>query len=215
MSRPPSCRFYQSGACFNGDECPFSHPTQRCRSFTSDGWCPYGVHCHYWHDQENAALATPDGQPIQKVCRFFLNGQCSYGDSCAYSHQLNDDDVGGYESRTLTLAEYKMRQGMLRQRRISGPRRAPTNSPPQPAPPVMRPPVARPTARLEQAYIDALQPGDLEKMRELEVDRLIKRFPPSLLKQVPGNEDDNIKAFSLLFSSTDPDWVGLDPFFLC
>ncbi|KAL5964085.1 mRNA decay activator protein ZFP36L3, partial [Taenia solium] len=202
--RPP-CKFYQSGFCARGDDCPFSHPTKRCRSFTQDGFCPYGIHCHYWHDFKNFALSTSTGVPVQKVCRFFLNGQCSYGDTCAYSHQL--DDV---ESRNqITLSEYRLQQQIAQL-----PPSNPLTSLPSrlPAPQVLsstnssRPTTIRPSARLEQAYLSALQPGDLEKMRDLEVDRLLKRFPPSHLKQTSGNNDE-VRTFSLIFSSTDPEWV--------
>lgn len=203
MIRAPTCRFYQTGDCLNGELCPFAHPTQRCRNFTADGWCPYGVHCHYWHDQKNTALATRDCRPVQKICRFFLNGQCNYGDSCSYSHQLIDSG-----NPALTVAEYKMmrtRISSLNSLALSSRPVCPASA--SPAAGLARPPVPRPTARLEQAYIDALQPGDLEKMRDLEVDRLLKRFPPSQLKTVSGNSED-ARVFALIFSSTDPDWVS-------
>ncbi|VDM31916.1 unnamed protein product [Hydatigera taeniaeformis] len=204
MDRPPPCKFYQSGFCAKGDDCPFSHPTQRCRSFTQDGFCPYGVHCHYWHDFNNFALSSSAGMPVQKVCRFFLNGQCSYGDACAYSHQLDNSE----QQNQITLTEYRLQQQLAQ---LSLPNSlvpvTPQVSTQQvPAMHSSRPTVARPSARLEQAYLSALQPGDLEKMRDLEVDRLLKRFPPSQLKQTSGNNDE-VRTFSLLFSSTDPDWV--------
>ncbi|VDK24184.1 unnamed protein product [Taenia asiatica] len=174
--RPP-CKFYQSGFCARGDECPFSHPTKRCRSFTQDGFCPYGIHCHYWHDFKNFALSTSTGVPVQKVCRFFLNGQCSYGDTCAYSHQLDDVE----SPNQITLSEYRLQQQIAQ---LPPPNPLTSLSPRLPAP----------------------QPGDLEKMRDLEVDRLLKRFPPSQLKQTSGNNDE-VRTFSLIFSSTDPEWV--------
>uniref|UniRef100_A0A5K3EVQ8 RING-type E3 ubiquitin transferase n=1 Tax=Mesocestoides corti TaxID=53468 RepID=A0A5K3EVQ8_MESCO len=210
MSRPPTCHFYQAGSCLNGDSCAFYHPTQRCRSFTADGWCPYGVHCHFWHDPENSALATEDGQPVQKICRFFLNGQCSYGEMCAYSHQVDDLTNGGEFANRLTLAEYRQQRQLYRQhQQLQLPSHRPASrSRPAPLSPAQQPTsravVPRPTARLEQAYVDALQPGDLEKMRELEVDRLLKRFPPTKLKHISGTED--VESFSLMFSSSDPDW---------
>lgn len=207
MERPPPCKFYQSGFCAKGDDCPFSHPTTRCRSFTQDGFCPYGTHCHYWHDFKNFALSTSTGLPVQKVCRFFLNGQCNYGDACAYSHQL--DNVAS--PNQITLTEYRLQQQMSH----PSPPNFPTSVSPQlPTPQVLpsthssRPTITRPSARLEQAYLSALQPGDLEKMRDLEVDRLLKRFSPSQIKQTSGSNDE-VRSFSLLFSSTDPEWVGL------
>lgn len=72
-----------------------------------------------------------------------------------------------------------------------------------------RPAVTRPAARLEQAYLDTVQPEDLEAMKTLEIDRLRKRFPSDHLKEVAQYEDSSIRSFALLFSSTDPDWVSL------
>ncbi|EUB61472.1 hypothetical protein EGR_03762 [Echinococcus granulosus] len=205
MDRPPPCKFYQSGFCAKGDDCPFSHPIQRCRSFTQDGFCPYGVHCHYWHDFKNFALTASTNTPVQKVCRFFLNGQCNYGDACAYSHQLDDVEA----PNQITLTEYRLQQQMAQ---LSAPNPLISVSPQSSTAQVLsstnssRLAVARPSARLEQAYRSALQPGDLEKMRDLEVDRLLKRFPPSQLKQTSCNND-GVRAFSLIFSSTDPEWL--------
>ncbi|KAL7060853.1 hypothetical protein AAHC03_09841 [Spirometra sp. Aus1] len=74
-----------------------------------------------------------------------------------------------------------------------------------------RPTVSRPAARLEQAYLDTVQPSDLLQMRDLEVDRLFKRFPHDQIKELGGGGDEDesggsVRNFALLFTPSDPDW---------
>ncbi|KAM7535090.1 hypothetical protein Aperf_G00000103385 [Anoplocephala perfoliata] len=203
MDRPPPCKFFSVGACFKGDLCEFTHPTQRCTSFDA-GFCPYGVKCHFRHDIGKFLTSDTLEFPAPKICSFFLAGQCKYGDTCAYSHQIEDMEA----SNRMTLSEYKAQREQMR---LLCPK--PTEVSLQPetkrssviAPNPARPPVSRPMARLEQAFIRDLRPGDLEKMRDLEIDRLLKLYSPSVLKQTSSNSE-KTKIFSLLFSPKDPDW---------
>ncbi|KAL7060854.1 hypothetical protein AAHC03_09842 [Spirometra sp. Aus1] len=49
-------------------------------------------------------------------------------------------------------------------------------------------------------------------MRDLEVDRLFKRFPHDQIKELGGGGDEDesggsVRNFALLFTPSDPDWV--------
>lgn len=205
MDRPPPCKFFNAGACFKGDFCEFTHPTQRCTSFDA-GFCPYGVKCHFRHDIRKVLTSDTFEFPVPRVCSFFLAGQCKYGDTCAYSHQIDNTEF----PNRMTLSQFKAQREHTR---LLSPKPPKDNPLPEAkrssiviAPNPSRPPVPRPMTRLEQAFIRDLKPGDLEKMRDLEIDRLLKLYPPSFLKQISSNSE-KIKAFSLLFSPRDPDWV--------
>ncbi|KAK4472762.1 hypothetical protein MN116_003984 [Schistosoma mekongi] len=99
MPKIPVCYYYQAGYCRNGNTCTFVHPKVRCRTFASDGWCPYGYNCHFWHDP---SVKLADISFVKKPCQFYANNQCKYGDKCSFSHDINAENNGG-----ITLEEYR------------------------------------------------------------------------------------------------------------
>ncbi|VUZ48440.1 unnamed protein product [Hymenolepis diminuta] len=202
MDLPPPCKFFHAGMCFKGEHCEFTHPTQRCKSFDS-GFCQYGTKCHFRHDLDRFATSNDPETVIPTICPFFLAGQCKYGDYCTRSHQVDD----AFFSR-MTLEDYKAQREFLRPP-ISRPTPSSQSFIKQSsaivAPNPARPPVQKPTTRLEQGFLRDLTQDDLHKMRNLEVDRFLKLYPSSHLKQT-SDPSDKDKVFSLLFSSKDPDW---------
>lgn len=205
MDLPPPCKFFHAGTCFKGADCPFIHPTQKCKSFEATGFCQYGYRCHFRHDLskanycENPSIAVPD------ICPFFLAGQCKFNEHCSRSHQLNFSEV----SNQMTLDEFRAQQNAHPKPTVKLTTRPETEHISTPDfPNTARPYVQKPTIRKEQGFLKDLSQDDLDQMKNLEVDRLLKLYPYSLLKQT-SEPNDKHKTFSLLFSSKDPDWVCL------
>ncbi|TGZ59003.1 hypothetical protein CRM22_009310 [Opisthorchis felineus] len=226
MSRPPVCRYYQAGNCLNGDSCRFSHPTVRCRTFASTGWCPYGYSCHFWHDLSGRQAAPPTIQ--RKICQFFINNQCKYGDRCSFSHDLEAQNSSG-----LTLEEYRAQKKLSQISLASQPKlfakkssndhvfsvspadvlRASNSSlfscgkstASERSLVTSRAPVPRPDRAANQVRLENVTQADIDRLQCTEVARLIKGVPADRLREVDA--DKTGRTFHLRFSSTDPDWV--------
>ncbi|VDO00595.1 unnamed protein product [Rodentolepis nana] len=206
MDLPPPCKFFHAGMCFKGEHCEFAHPTQRCKYFNA-GFCQYGNKCHFRHDLDRLITSNNTELAVPTTCPFFLAGQCKYGDFCTRSHQIDNSEFSG----RMTLDDYKaqreyFRPPISRLAPETGLQSTFKHSSVAIAPNPARPPVQKPTTRLEQGFLRDLTPDDLDKMRNLEVDRFLKLYTPSHLKQT-SDPSEKTKIFSLLFSSKDPDWT--------
>lgn len=226
MPFPPVCYYYQAGCCRNGNECTFTHPKVRCRTFASDGWCPYGYNCHFWHD--------PSVKPnvvnlIKKPCLFYANNQCKYGDKCSFSHDIDVQNNSG-----ITLKEYRATKKVtgvhiniealesttneISHGKENGISEASLTS-------VMksnlnktlsstclnrnncnyvRPPFQK-YASVNTTDFQAASKAEIYNLNHSELERLKKQFPPDKLCEVESNE--NYHMSCVRFSSTDPDWV--------
>ncbi|CAL8072090.1 unnamed protein product [Calicophoron daubneyi] len=230
MNRLPVCHYFQAGCCRNADACPFMHPTVKCRTFTSTGWCPYGYNCHFWHCRS--------GKPVpvlvkRKPCQFFMNGQCKYGDRCSFSHDLPTEDSGG-----MTLAEYRASKkfsNLTLTDQGSQPEGVKSCTPPglndygrfsvesghsdhsrEPPSYFRTPSVAdkntqqprlpfkKPNTGFNGTSLEGATKSELCRLQHLEIDRFVKTYPADRLKELQSDGDARI--FCLRFSSTDPDW---------
>jgi len=59
------CKFYRSGVCRKGEDCPFSHDLSKeaCKQILTNGFCKYGDRCHYSHDLAFAQRQSLPQQP--------------------------------------------------------------------------------------------------------------------------------------------------------
>ncbi|VDP84473.1 unnamed protein product [Echinostoma caproni] len=188
MNRVPICYYYQAGSCRNGDTCPYAHPTVRCRSFTSTGWCPYGYNCHFWHDH---SVKPPTPNPVRKPCQFFLNNQCKYGDRCTFSHDLETED-----KKQRTYMEFRCEQKPARVTLAN--QGDSTNRPARPA-------FIRPRNSASGVPLDGVTKSEVCRLQHLEVERFLKSFPSEELREMQSF--DGGRVFHLKFSSSDPDWA--------
>ncbi|CAI2723352.1 unnamed protein product [Schistosoma spindalis] len=226
MPNPPVCYYYQAGCCRNGNECTFTHPKIRCRTFTSDGWCPYGYNCRFWHD--------PSVKPgvvnlIKKPCQFFANNQCKYGDKCSFSHDINVQNNSG-----ITLEEYRATKKLTgvyidieaQESTTTEMSHGKQNGIPDASLTsvvksnlittssstclnknkfnIVRPPF-RKSASVNAIDFQGASEAEICDLNHSELERLKKQFPSGKLREVESNE--NYHMFCVIFSSTDPDWV--------
>lgn len=227
MPNPPVCYYYQAGCCRNGNECTFTHPKIRCRTFASDGWCPYGYNCRFWHDP-SVKLGVVN--IIKKPCQFYANNQCKYGDKCNFSHDINAQNNSG-----ITLEEYRATKTVTgvhinieaqestttemshdRQDGISDASLtsvAKSNLITTSSSTCLnknnrscvRPPFQK-YASVNAIDFQGASKAEICDLNHSELKRLKKQFPPDKLREVESNE--NYHMFCVRFSSTDPDWVS-------
>ncbi|CAH8457190.1 unnamed protein product [Schistosoma turkestanicum] len=219
------CYFYQAGCCKNGDKCTFVHPKVRCRTFSADGWCPYGYNCHFWHDP---SIKPGIISMVKKPCQFFANNQCKYGDKCSFSHDIDVQNNNG-----ITLEEYRATKKVTSLcNNIQAPKSTTETSNCKHvgghsecdflkiSPSVIK--SKRTETSLDKNFNSVRQPfkkyasvntidfqaasrEEISVLNHSELECLKKHFPPDKLCEIESNEDHHM--FFVRFSSTDPDWA--------
>ncbi|CAH8444848.1 unnamed protein product [Schistosoma intercalatum] len=226
MPNPPVCYYYQAGCCRNGNECTFTHPKIRCRTFASDGWCPYGYNCRFWHDP-SVKLGVVN--LIKKPCQFYANNQCKYGDKCNFSHDINAQNNSGItleeyratktvtgvhinieaQESTTTEMSHGKQDGISDASLTSVVKSNLTTTSSSTClnknnRSCVRPPFQK-YASVNAIDFQGASKAEICDLNHSELKRLKKQFPPDKLHEVKSNE--NYHMFCVRFSSTDPDWV--------
>ncbi|KAH8854245.1 hypothetical protein EWB00_009148 [Schistosoma japonicum] len=232
MPNTPVCYYYQAGCCRNGNTCTFVHPKVRCRTFASDGWCPYGYNCHFWHDP---SVKFPNVSFVKKPCQFFANNQCKYGDKCSFSHDINAENNGGItleeyratkkvkglftnihapESMTVALSNCEQngsdpeRDNLIISKSIVNPsspnKTSYTSLSNEDIINSMRQPHQK-SVSLKTLTFKTASKEEICNLNQLELIRIRKHFASDKLQDIGSSKDFNV--FCVRFSSTDPDWV--------
>ncbi|KAA0194137.1 hypothetical protein FBUS_00859 [Fasciolopsis buskii] len=233
MNRVHVCYYYQAGCCRNGDACQFAHPTVKCRSFSSTGWCPYGYNCHFWHDHSTKPSAP---NLARKPCPFFVINQCKYGDRCTFSHDLKNEHDNyrtlaefraskSFSQLSLSVGTLSLDRNSFSDPKATDPSRrqkaevALTGSPvpfkndnlrtttSDSLNRIYRPAFIRPKTSNSGTPLEGATKAEVYRLQQLEVERFLKSYPKDKLCEVQSF--DSGRVFHLKFSSSDPDWVSL------
>ncbi|XP_038076727.1 uncharacterized protein LOC119744722 [Patiria miniata] len=178
-----------------------------CRFFSRTGWCRNGNRCRFLHERvkteaqskpdqvnasEDANAESPKEVPQgvtsnskaeddkkkqakpKKICRYFKAGHCNAGDRCKFSHQRVE---GSSEPRT---------------------RRNPVKSKDE------RHAMARPDPIQESMKIADLGEDDMQRLREIEIAQLTKRFLGDQMTPVETEGAETV--YRVTINPTDPDW---------
>ena len=112
----PKCYAYERGECSRGDQCKFSHGTEKtfgggggggggggagapvCYA-NQRGECTRGDSCKFSHEEGGGGGSRPPSRGGREsgggggggggVCFSFLKGECSRGDQCRFTHDKN------------------------------------------------------------------------------------------------------------------------------